>query len=151
MAYSLRIYGTEPSASRALIRYFQDRLFYSTSNLDRDEGDKADLGVHDEICLFTGLVADGPHSQLHVGTNVGEVRQDPTADAAPMRSDTMFAIASMTKPMTATDVMILQDEGRLSVNDPVGKYIPAFKKASKLVECRYGTRAIGTAVGRIKP
>ncbi|NLF73594.1 MAG: beta-lactamase family protein [Candidatus Anammoximicrobium sp.] len=44
----------------------------------------------------------------------------------PMRPETMFCIASMTKPVTATAVMILQDEGKLSINDPVSKYIPEF-------------------------
>lgn len=47
----------------------------------------------------------------------------------PMKSDTMFRIASMTKPITATAVMILADEGKLSVDDPVEKYIPAFADA----------------------
>jgi CubicO group peptidase (beta-lactamase class C family) len=44
----------------------------------------------------------------------------------PMRSDTLFWIASMTKPITATAVMILQDEGKLTVDEPVGKYLPEF-------------------------
>jgi len=43
-----------------------------------------------------------------------------------MQPDTMFAIASMTKPITATAVMILVDEGKLSLDDPVSKYIPQF-------------------------
>ena len=38
----------------------------------------------------------------------------------------LFWIASMTKPITGTAVMILQDEGKLSVDDPVAKYLPAF-------------------------
>lgn len=45
----------------------------------------------------------------------------------PMRPDTIFCIASMTKPVTATAVMILHDEGKLSIDDPVAKYIPAFE------------------------
>ena len=45
----------------------------------------------------------------------------------PMRADTIFWIASMTKPITGTAVMMLQDEGKLSVEDPVGKYIPELK------------------------
>jgi CubicO group peptidase (beta-lactamase class C family)/L-ascorbate metabolism protein UlaG (beta-lactamase superfamily) len=45
----------------------------------------------------------------------------------PMRSDTIFWIASMTKPITATAVLMLQDEGKLSVDDPVEKYLPEFK------------------------
>ena len=48
----------------------------------------------------------------------------------PMQKDSIFAIASMTKPITATAVMILQDEGKLSVDDAVSKYIPAFKQVS---------------------
>jgi outer membrane protein assembly factor BamB len=45
----------------------------------------------------------------------------------PMAADTMFWIASMTKPMAATAVLILEDEGKLSVDDPVSKYIPEFE------------------------
>ena len=44
-----------------------------------------------------------------------------------MRPDAIFWIASMTKPITATAVLMLQDEGRLSVDDPVEKYLPEFK------------------------
>lgn len=46
----------------------------------------------------------------------------------PMSTDSLFAIASMTKPITATALMILQDEGKLSVEDPVSKYLPQFKE-----------------------
>lgn len=48
----------------------------------------------------------------------------------PMTRDTLFAIASMTKPITGTAVMILKDQGKLSLDDPVSKYIPEFKSAS---------------------
>jgi len=44
----------------------------------------------------------------------------------PMRSDSLFWIASMTKPVTAVAVLMLQDEGKLKVTDPVAKYIPEF-------------------------
>jgi CubicO group peptidase (beta-lactamase class C family) len=44
-----------------------------------------------------------------------------------MRTDDLFWIASMTKPMTAIAVLMLQDEGKLSVDDPVEKYLPEFK------------------------
>lgn len=42
----------------------------------------------------------------------------------PMRPDAIFWIASMTKPITGAAIMMLQDEGKLSVDDQVGKYIP---------------------------
>ena len=49
------------------------------------------------------------------------------ANKKPMRPDSLFWIASMTKPITATAIMMLQDEGKLSVDDPVEKYLPEFK------------------------
>ena len=42
----------------------------------------------------------------------------------PMREDAVFWIASMTKPITATAVLMLQVEGKLSVEDTVAKYVP---------------------------
>ena len=45
----------------------------------------------------------------------------------PMRTDTIFQIMSMTKPVTGVGVMMLVEEGKLSVNDPVEKYLPEFK------------------------
>jgi CubicO group peptidase (beta-lactamase class C family) len=44
----------------------------------------------------------------------------------PMRPDTIFWIASMTKPIPATAVLMLQEEGKLSVDDPVEKHLPEF-------------------------
>src|SRR5882724_1533666 len=43
-----------------------------------------------------------------------------------MRPDSLFWIASMTKPVTAVALLMLQDEGKLNVSDPVAKYIPEF-------------------------
>ena len=44
----------------------------------------------------------------------------------PMQPDTLFWIASMTKPLTAVSILMLQDEGKLNVTDPVEKFIPEF-------------------------
>ena len=54
----------------------------------------------------------------------------------PMRPDTIFCIASMTKPITSTAVMILQDEGKLSIDDPVSKYVPEFARSRCGTESR---------------
>jgi CubicO group peptidase (beta-lactamase class C family) len=43
-----------------------------------------------------------------------------------MTPDTLFWIASMTKPVTGVAILMLQDEGKLSVADPVTKYLPDF-------------------------
>lgn len=48
------------------------------------------------------------------------------AAGKPMPADALFWIASMTKPVTGAAILILQDEGRLSVGDPVAKYLPEF-------------------------
>ena len=45
----------------------------------------------------------------------------------PMARDTVFRIASMTKPVIGTAVMMMLEEGKLRVDDPVSKYIPEFK------------------------
>src|SRR5215471_1606427 len=45
----------------------------------------------------------------------------------PMRTDTIFRLASVTKPVTCAGIMILVDEGRVSLIDPVEKYLPEFK------------------------
>ena len=44
----------------------------------------------------------------------------------PMTPDTLFWIASMTKPITGAAVLMLQDDGKLNVADPVAKYLPEF-------------------------
>jgi CubicO group peptidase (beta-lactamase class C family) len=46
------------------------------------------------------------------------------AKAQPMWADAVFSIASMTKPMTSTAIMMLHEEGRLLLGDPVSKYLP---------------------------
>lgn len=52
----------------------------------------------------------------------------------PMSKDSLFWIASMTKPITALAVMMLQDEGKLNIEDPVQKYLPEFKGQMLLKE-----------------
>ena len=44
----------------------------------------------------------------------------------PLTRDTIFRIFSMTKPMTGVAVMMLRDEGRFALDDPIASYIPAF-------------------------
>ncbi|MFN7930792.1 MAG: serine hydrolase domain-containing protein [Blastocatellia bacterium] len=45
----------------------------------------------------------------------------------PMRLDTLFQIASMTKPITAVAVMMAEEDGLLSILDPIEKYLPECK------------------------
>ncbi len=54
-----------------------------------------------------------------------------------METDGIFRIASQTKAITATAVMILWEEGRFQLDDPVSKYIPEFKNPQVLKSFRY--------------
>ncbi len=45
----------------------------------------------------------------------------------PMRTDAIFRIASMSKPITGVAVMMMMEEGKLRLNDPVSKFLPEFK------------------------
>src|SRR5262249_15014465 len=45
----------------------------------------------------------------------------------PMRPDSIFRVMSVTKPITCAGVMVLVDEGRLSLLDPVERFVPEFK------------------------
>lgn len=50
----------------------------------------------------------------------------------PMKRDTIFRIVSMTKPLTSTAIMLLYEEGKVLLSDPVSKYIPEFKNQKVL-------------------
>ena len=48
------------------------------------------------------------------------------ARRSPMREDAIFRIYSMTKPVTAVAILMLMEEGRIALDDPVSRYIPGF-------------------------
>jgi len=50
-----------------------------------------------------------------------------TVAGTPMPKDAIFALASMTKPMTAVAALMLAERGELLLNDPIGNYLPALK------------------------
>ena len=52
----------------------------------------------------------------------------------PMKADSLFWIASQSKPITAAALMILVDEGKVQVDDPVEKYLPEFRGQMLQVE-----------------
>lgn len=56
------------------------------------------------------------------------------ATKLPMTPDTIFRISSMTKPVTSVAAMMLIDEGKLKLSDPVSKYIPSFANMKVGVE-----------------
>ena len=53
--------------------------------------------------------------------------------SAPMRDDAIFRIASQSKAPVSVAVMMLQEEGKLLIGDPVGRYLPEFLKTTVAV------------------
>jgi CubicO group peptidase (beta-lactamase class C family) len=58
---------------------------------------------------------------MHENFGLADVTKDQ-----PINDDTLFRIYSMTKPIVGTAMMILYEEGRFSLGDPIAKFIPAF-------------------------
>src|SRR6202023_2833677 len=58
------------------------------------------------------------------------------AAGLPMTADSIFRLYSMSKPITSVAAMMLVEDGRLRLDDPVAKYIPAFADVKVGVEKR---------------
>jgi methyl acetate hydrolase len=56
----------------------------------------------------------------------GAAGKRDTANNVPMSTDTIFNIASMTKPVTSVAIMMLLEQGKLGLDDPVSKHLPGF-------------------------
>lgn len=86
--------------------------------------------------LFDGYVRDGKAAGMAgafgfgdlptVFVSAGRIADEPAAPAADPES--LWRIYSMTKPITGMAAMILVEEGRLKLDDPVSKYFPGFAK-----------------------
>jgi CubicO group peptidase (beta-lactamase class C family) len=86
--------------------------------------------------LLETYVGDGavPGAVALVSTNGSDeleaVGSAETDGATPMSSDSIFRVASITKPVTAASVMLLIDEGRLELDDAVGEWLPELASPS---------------------
>ncbi len=76
-----------------------------------------------EVAGAVTLVAN-EQSILHLDA----VGAADTATGAKIRTDSLFWIASMSKPVTGACVMMLVDQGKLSLDDPITKYLPEMKE-----------------------
>lgn len=68
------------------------------------------------------LVARRGRIVLHRGYG----RLSPAKDAPPVRPDSVYLLASITKPVTACALMLLVERGKVSLSDPVRQYLPEF-------------------------
>src|SRR5262249_44908897 len=74
--------------------------------------------------LAWGIVIDGKVAHL------GFAGVQDLASRAPLNAQTAFRIASMTKSFTTLAILKLRDEGKLSLEDPVSKWIPEFARTA---------------------
>ncbi len=107
--------GATPVSNPAEVGMSAQRLELLTSAFNKEISDKALPGA-------TVLVAR--KGKLVYARAFGV--QDPARPDA-MQVNSLFRIYSMTKPMATVAAMILVEEGRLQLSDPVVKYLPAFK------------------------
>jgi len=70
-------------------------------------------------------------------------------DKSEMKEDAIFRIASQTKAIVSVGIMILQEEGKLLISDPLSKYIPEFKESTVAVSNEDGSYSIVKAVREI--
>ncbi len=94
-------------------------LSQTTASLDSIPPRMHDVIVANEV----------PGAVTVVATGDSVLRMDAQGWADPehksfMRVDSIFWIASMSKPITATAVLMLMEEGKLSLEDPIAKYVP---------------------------
>jgi CubicO group peptidase (beta-lactamase class C family) len=85
----------------------------------------------------SGADAPVPGGAILVGRNGRVVpprffgRQGPERDAPPLRPDSLFLMASITKPVVYLAGLMLVERGRLNLNDPVVRYLPEFATNGK--------------------
>jgi CubicO group peptidase (beta-lactamase class C family) len=75
--------------------------------------------------------------------------RDPTTKA-PMTDDTIFRIYSMSKPITTVAAMMLVEEGKLQLDEPLSKYIPAFANVKVAIEKKGEDGAMGLDLVPVK-
>ncbi|MFH0758145.1 MAG: serine hydrolase domain-containing protein [Bacteroidota bacterium] len=106
----------------------------TVSGLSVDSLDLADRRMQAHVdegrlpCIATLVIRDGRmvRQRVHGLANIEEKRE--------LEEDALFRIYSMSKPITAAALMILSDEGKFQLDDPVAGYIPAFENTGVYVD-----------------
>ncbi|MBI3493766.1 MAG: beta-lactamase family protein [Acidobacteria bacterium] len=88
------------------------------------QGMQVFVDLHEAGGIVTLIARDGKVVDVHASGF-----QDVDS-RTPMKTDTIFRIASMSKPITSVAVMMLYEEGKLLLTDPVSRFIPAFKTST---------------------
>ena len=95
----------------------------SNSALDRALG-QIDLWVSDDAVTGAAVVVRS-HGQEIAHRYAGDAQP-----GIPVGPDTLFGLASITKPITASVVMMLIDDGQIGLDEPVARFVPEFAAAA---------------------
>lgn len=89
----------------------------------------------DQKKIGGGAVLLARHGKVFYQAAIG---QQDVERKVPLSTSTLFRLASMSKPVTSVAVMQLVEDGKISVTDPVFKYVPEFKEQRVLVPAKDG-------------
>jgi CubicO group peptidase (beta-lactamase class C family) len=145
MLMTIRIYGLAPRLRAAVVAVMlfagatalpaqalrkaePDQLGFSKPRLER-LSEVLDQYVRDKR-LAGGVVLVARHGRIAYLHAFG---MRDVESKSPMQADAIFRIASQTKALVSVGIMMLMEDGRLLLNDPVGKYIPQYMKTKVAV------------------
>ena len=113
-------FTTHPSTSLAST-YHPGLAGISSSRVARLDQAMEELVKSEKLPGFVALVARKGKIVYHKAYGYSDFESKK-----PLKTDDIFRIASMTKAITATAVMMLYEEGKFSLDDPISKWIPEF-------------------------
>ncbi len=99
----------------------------SSERLDRIDAVLQNAVTHDDVPGIIALIARNGKIVFHKAYGMAD-----NASNRVLKKDDIFRIASQTKAITSTAVMMLWEEGKFKLDDPISKYIPEFKDAQIL-------------------
>jgi len=134
---------TEGPAPRALTLAAPETVGVSSQRLERLSAILRNTVADGQAAGIVSLVAR--HGRV---VHFEAFGQQDLERHVPMAKDTLFRIASQTKAVTSVAAMMLVEEGKLLLGDPVSKYIPAYKQTTVRVPPAPGARA-GSAGGSV--
>ncbi len=99
----------------------------------RNQVDRIAAQVLEKTGVPSASVAVVQHGKLVYTHAYGSARlATDSAPAVPATPDMRYSIGSISKQFTAAAILMLQEEGKLSIDDPVGKYIPGLTRGNEV-------------------
>ncbi|TMJ25497.1 MAG: beta-lactamase family protein [Alphaproteobacteria bacterium] len=122
LAIIAALLGAHAASAQDLSRAKPEDLGFSSERLERITKIFREDAAHGKAPGFVLLIAR--HGKLGYFEAIGALNPETNA---PMTGDAIFRIYSMTKPITQVAAMLLYEEGRITLDEPIAKYLPQFK------------------------